>query len=241
MHIVDKLLLPLFGAALLAACGGGSGSSASMPPSLSTARGTLLQDPPQLMSNLSAPSLLLNLSGGSNQQLQQLLSLVGSPVCDIATYHIAYEPVGGTNEATTASGALIVPTGGNSNCSGPRPIVLYAHGTTTSRGYNIADLTNAKNAEGLLLAAVFASHGYIVVAPNYAGYDTSTLPYDAFLVANQQSADMIDALTAARSALPVAGAPATTDDGKLFITGYSQGGDGARGSADSRAAPCCLT
>jgi Secretory lipase len=224
MHIVDKLLLPLFGAALLAACGGGSGSSASMPSSLGTARGTLLQDPPQLMSNLSAPSLLLNLSGGSNQQLQQLLSLVGSPVCDIATYHIAYETVGGTNEATTASGALIVPTGGNSNCSGPRPIVLYAHGTTTSRGYNIADLTNAKNAEGLLLATVFASHGYIVVAPNYAGYDTSTLPYDAFLVANQQSADMIDALTAARSALPIAGAPATTDDGKLFITGYSQGG-----------------
>jgi hypothetical protein len=35
---------------------------------------------------------------------------------------------------------------------------------------------------------------------------------------------MIDALTAARSALPVADAPFTTDDRRLFITGYSQGG-----------------
>jgi alpha-beta hydrolase superfamily lysophospholipase len=85
-------------------------------------------------------------------------------------------------------------------------------------------LTKEQNAEGLFLAAVFASQGYIVVAPNYAGYDTSTLPYDTFLVANQQSTDMIDALTAARTALPAAGAPSTTDGGRLFITGYSQGG-----------------
>ena len=35
---------------------------------------------------------------------------------------------------------------------------------------------------------------------------------------------MIDALVAARSALPAAAAPATTDGGRLFITGYSQGG-----------------
>jgi hypothetical protein len=35
---------------------------------------------------------------------------------------------------------------------------------------------------------------------------------------------MIDALTAARSALPVSAASSTRDGGKLFITGYSQGG-----------------
>jgi hypothetical protein len=62
------------------------------------------------------------------------------------------------------------------------------------------------------------------VAPNYAGYDTSTLGYHPYLVADQQSKDMIDALTAARSALNGKLAPPSTDDGKLFITGYSQGG-----------------
>ena len=35
---------------------------------------------------------------------------------------------------------------------------------------------------------------------------------------------MVDALTAARSALPTSFAPTITDSGKLFVTGYSQGG-----------------
>ena len=74
------------------------------------------------------------------------------------------------------------------------------------------------------MAGVFAAEGYIVVAPNYVGYDTSTLGYHPYLNGDQQSKDMIDALTAARSALPTADAPATTDGGQLLVTGYSQGG-----------------
>lgn len=74
------------------------------------------------------------------------------------------------------------------------------------------------------MAAMFAAQGYIVVAPNYAGYDTSPLPYHPYLNADQQSKDMIDALTAARSALGSIPASDTTDDGRLFITGYSEGG-----------------
>jgi alpha/beta superfamily hydrolase len=213
--------------ALLSACGGDSsgsmGSTASDPTPTPTA-GQLLQTPPQLLTTINAAQMLLQLTSASNQQIQQVLNLVGSPVCDIAVYHIEYATVGGANEATTASGALMVPTGSHSGCSGPRPVVLYAHGTSTDRGYNIADLTNQQNAEGIFLAAAFASQGYIVVAPNYVGYDTSTLPYDTFLVGDQQSGEMIDALTAARSALPTAGASSTSDSGKLFITGYSQGG-----------------
>ncbi len=63
-----------------------------------------------------------------------------------------------------------------------------------------------------------------MVAPNYAGYDSSTLDYHPYLNADQQSKDMIDALTAARTALPHTMTTSTTDGGKLFITGYSQGG-----------------
>ena len=215
----------LAGTALLSACNGdsagGAGGTASDPTPMP---GQLLQTPPQLLTTINAAQLLLQLTGASNQQIQQVLNLVGSPVCDIAVYHIEYATVGGANEATTASGALMVPTGSHSGCTGPRPVVLYAHGTSTDRGYNIADLTKQQNAEGIFLAAAFASQGYIVVAPNYVGYDTSTLPYDAFLVGDQQSGEMIDALTAARSALPTAGAASTSDSGKLFITGYSQGG-----------------
>jgi dienelactone hydrolase len=208
----------LCAALLLAACGGGgrdnSGAGSPAPPP----RGTLLQSPPALLSTVTAASLLAELNIAANQQL---LSLSGAPVCDILMYDIKYETVGGANEPTTASAALLVPTGLGANCTGARPIVLYAHGTTTNRTFTMA---NMQNTETLSLAALFASKGYIVVAPNYAGFDTSTLDYHPYLIADQQSKDMIDALAAARTALPLASATLTQDDGRLFITGYSQGG-----------------
>ena len=88
----------------------------------------------------------------------------------------------------------------------------------------MANIGDGANTEGVMLAALFASRGYIVVAPNYVGYGTSTLGYHPYLNADQQSKDMIDALAAARSALPVASESSTTASAKLFITGYSQGG-----------------
>src|SRR5579863_9752600 len=91
---------------LLAACGGGSGgadSGAPAPPM----RGALLQSPPELLSTLTASALLLELNAATNQQL---LSLSGTPVCDVLMYDIRYETVGGANEATTASAVLLVPT-----------------------------------------------------------------------------------------------------------------------------------
>jgi len=207
-----------FLAVLLAACGGGGGKSDSGAGAAAPARGTLLQSAPELLSTLTAPNLLLELNLAANQQL---FSLSGAPVCDILMYDIEYETVGGAGESTTASAALLVPTGFGANCTGARPIVLYAHGTTTDRNFNMA---NIQNTEVLNLAAIFASKGYIIVAPNYAGYDTSTLPYHPYLIADQESKDMIDALTAARTALPLASLTFTKDNGQLFITGYSQGG-----------------
>jgi hypothetical protein len=216
MRVAQRSTLVLL-AALLLACGGGSGRMSASAPS-APPRGTLLQSPPDLLSTLKASDLLLELNTSANLQL---LSLSGPPVCDILTYHIEYSTVGGANEPTTASAALMVPTGFGANCTGKRPILLYAHGTTTDRAF---DMTDMSNAETLSLAALFASQGYIVVAPNYAGYDTSTLPYTPYLIADQQSKDMIDALTAARVALPFASVTLTKDSGQLFITGYSQGG-----------------
>lgn len=187
----------------------------------SPAAGTLLQRRPERLSTISAPVLLLELGSLANTRA---LTLGGNVRCNVAVHRIQYATVGAAGEATTASAALMVPAGLDRRCRGPRPVLLYAHGTSTDRDFNIADLREQKNSEGILIAA-FAAMGYIVVAPNYAGYDTSTLGYHPYLVADQQSRDMIDALTAARSALPVAAAPLTTsNDGRLFITGYSQGG-----------------
>ncbi|MCU0759452.1 MAG: hypothetical protein MUF07_09720 [Steroidobacteraceae bacterium] len=176
---------------------------------------------PEHLTTLSAPAVLRELGALANADV---LTLGGNLRCGVAVHRIRYATVGAAGEATTASAALMVPVGLDRRCRGPRPVLLYAHGTSTDREFDIADLRVQKNPEGMFMAA-FAAGGYVVVAPNYAGYAGSTLGYHPYLVADQQSQDMIDALGAARSVLPVPAAALTTgDDARLFITGYSQGG-----------------
>jgi len=218
----SRTLPAVFALALLASgCRFDSnGGSSAMPGT--PARGTLLTSPPEKLASYNSSDLFSLL--GADALGKELLSLTYNPACSIDVYQIQYETVGGQGEAASASGALMVPTGSDASCQGKRPIVLYSHGTTAARDFNIANLPASGNSEGLVLAAIFAAQGYIVVAPNYAGYDTSSLSYHPYLDADQQSKDMIDALTAARSALPVATAPSVTGNGKVLVTGYSQGG-----------------
>jgi hypothetical protein len=209
-------------ATLLAACGDNSGgSTASLDTS--SARGSLIYNPPLRIASLTAADFTAELN--ATPAGRQLLQVTGAPTCGVDFHYIQYGTVDGGNpqQPTTASGALMVPTGG-AGCSGPRPILLYSHATQFNRAANMADITNPNNVEGALIAAMFAAQGYIVVAPNYAGYDSSPLTYHPFLNADQQSKEMIDALTAARKALGNIFAAGTTDNGKLFISGYSQGG-----------------
>src|ERR1700723_338725 len=218
-----KSLTPLsaiLGAALLCSCGGSSSPTATV--AASTAHGTLAVNPPFRIASLNAAAFQAQLAASSSGA--QLLQITGNPSCGVDFYYIKFWTLGGAGETTESFGAMLVPTGAAPACSGPRPIVLYAHGTQTDKALNIADITNTSNSEGVLIAAMFAAQGYIVVAPNYAGYDISTLGYHPFLNAGQQSGEMIDILTAARAALPMTMSAATSDSGKLFVTGYSEGG-----------------
>jgi hypothetical protein len=208
------------GAAYLAACGGSSSQTGAM--STSTTRGTLSVNPPLRIASLNAATFQGELAATSTGA--QLLELTGNPACGVDFYYLRFWTVGGAGETTESSGALMVPTGAAPACSGPRPIVEYAHGTNPDKALNIADITDASNTEGVLIGAMFAAQGYIVVAPNYAGYDISTLGYHPFLNAAQQSGEMMDILAAARAALPATMSAATSDGGRLFITGYSEGG-----------------
>ena len=153
--------------------------------------------------------------------------------CDIKIEKVSYRTVGAAGERTNATAALMLPSGDSADCQGDRPVLLYAHGTTTDKGYDFAQVGNVKNpavGEANLIAANFAAQGYIVVAPNYAGYDESKLDYHPYLVAQQQSTDMVDALDSARNIIERKKRANDTnyskidDSGKLFIAGYSQGG-----------------
>ena len=213
-------LIAAASALALAACGGSN--SPTSVQSTATTPGTLALNPPLRIASLNAAALQTNLSASTAGA--QLLQLTGAPVCGVDFYYLKFWTTGAANESTESSGAMMVPTGSAAACTGPRPIVLYAHGTQTNKAANIADITDPSNSEGALIAAMFAAQGYIVVAPNYAGYDSSTLGYHPYLNAAQSSGEMIDILAAARAALPNTLATATGDNGKLFVTGYSEGG-----------------
>lgn len=198
-------------------------------------RGQLLDQRTTLRLSAAAFSKLL----ASTASGQQLAKVAGAPACNVEIVYLRYRTIGAAGEPTTASAALMIP-GGRPACSGRRPLMLYAHGTTAYRNYNIADVTQRDPAngdgasEGISVAAMYAAQGYIVVASNYAGYAGSDLPYHPYLNADQQSADMIDSLRAARIALSEAKTERserserserkTRENGKLFVTGYSQGG-----------------
>jgi predicted esterase len=145
-------------------------------------------------------------------------SITGTPTCAVTTYTLKYHTIDSAGADTEASTAVMVPSGGTPACQGARPVLLYAHGTSVQKSYSMADLSGT---EANLVAAIFAAQGYIVVAPNYAGYAGSSLGYHAYLDAAQQSADMIDALRAARQSFA---AMNTSASSRLMVSGYSQGG-----------------
>src|SRR5688572_23868897 len=223
MHRFDRLRALPLALLVLGGCeNSGNGDTPPDPEPPEAQRGDLIGEAPTLVASYS-PDELLALAG-LDELTQLVIEQILSPDCRIDVYHFEYQTVDPAGDLTPASAALMLPDDSATVCRGERPIVLYAHGTNTDKSLNMADFGDSDNGEALLMAAAFAAEGYIVVAPNFVGYDTSTLGYHPYLNGDQQSKDMIDAVTAARSALPAADAPDTADGGQLLVTGYSQGG-----------------
>ena len=223
MNSVLRLLWIAGCSLLVAACGGGHHDEMPAPaPAMPPARGSLIQSPPTRTASLTPATIAAALTNQPGANL--LLDLIVAPKCGIDVHSVQYNTVDPSGAPTTASAAMMIPTGSDPLCQGPRPIVLYAHGTAAQRSLNLANITSEDNLEGLLAATIFTTQGYILVAPNYTGYDSSALTYNPYLNADQEAKDAVDAVTAARSALPTSFAPTVSDSGKLFVTGYSQGG-----------------
>lgn len=194
----------LWAVSLLVACGGGDDGT--------TERGAVLSS--QVLGKVTVAQIDAGTAASGLQPLSGLAQ------CDVELRYVSYmtrDPRGAQASATTG---VLVPTGTAPNCTGNRPVVLYAHGTTLTQTKNLANVS--ADSEGSLLMAMFAAQGFIVVAPNYLGYDRSSLGYHPYLHAEGQATDMIDGLRAAKTVL--AAESTTKPTAQLLITGYSQGG-----------------
>ena len=192
--------------ATLAACGGGS-DPAPM-------RGGVIQV--ESFGSLTREQIDAGTAANGSQ------ALTGAAVCNVTVQRVRYQTKDPSGQDATASTAVMVPTGGGLACSGTRPVVLYAHGTTTVRSFNMANVST--NGEAALAMAMFAAQGFIVVAPNYLGYDTSSLSWTPYLNAESSAVDTIDALRAATGYLNTSSAVRPGTRPPVFVTGYSQGG-----------------
>src|SRR3954454_22237981 len=100
---------------LAAACGGGGGgssTSAKKPPNGDPSRGGLTSAP-ALIQSFDVPQLTTQLASIS----PAVLAVAGPPKCSVSIYSIRYRTIGGKNEATTAGGAVMVPSGSAPGCS----------------------------------------------------------------------------------------------------------------------------
>lgn len=215
VRFVGSLAIAVF----VAACASGDDDEPAPPPVTGPGepefvRGTLLASAPYL-TRTRAEIDELTASGLEGLLLREV---VGEARCDVELHAIEYQTVGGAGEPVNATGGIAIPVGADPACQAPRSLVMWAHGTDTSRAYSV--LTSEEVFGGIALA-VLAAHGYAVVAPDYTGYGGSTLDYHPYLNAQAQAADAIDSLRAARQVLAARGEPPPQ---ALYLTGYSQGG-----------------
>lgn len=133
-------------------------------------------------------------------------------------YKITYNTVDVNGEPTVASGAVAIPV--TEECNN-FPMTVYCHGTVLRQN----DVPSQDNFEGVI-TKVFASTGYISIAPDYLGLGENP-GIHPYVHDESQATATLDLIRATREFLeeqPV------SDNGEVFITGYSQGGHAAMGA-----------
>lgn len=154
---------------------------------------------------------------------QVVTQLGGAPKYDVALYAIVYNTIGVNGEPATASAAFWEPISGG---TGSYTLIGYGQGTNVVKAQKITKPTKI-NIEPQLQAAIWASHGYAMVATDYLGLGYSNYPFEPYLVVNAEASAVIDSMRAARIAARRLNVKLSGD---VFLTGYSQGGQTALGT-----------
>jgi len=145
-------------------------------------------------------------------------------IANVDAVKIDYGAINVDHAAVTVSGGIAIPELSPDQLKG---VILYFHGTTVQRTNVPSNFTATTNVssytDGILLAALWASQGYVVVMPDYIGLGDDVTHVHPYVVYPRENAQCgLAMLKAARTYL----AQNYQVMGRLplFITGYSEGG-----------------
>ncbi len=148
-----------------------------------------------------------------------LLGFFGSDIptlYDVNYYKLTYNTVNTAGEPTVASGGVAIPATESCNSF---PLAAYCHGTVLRQ----LDAPSQENFESIIVK-LLSSSGFIAVAPDYLGLGENP-GIHPYIHAESEATATIDLIRATREFLE--SQPNIEDNGEVFITGYSQGGQGA--------------
>lgn len=138
----------------------------------------------------------------------------------VDTYRLVYRTFDTRGRATTASGLVVLPRNRDRRLA----TVSYTHGTTS---YKPDAPSTADDVWGPGPAVTYAAAGFAAVAPDYLGLGLGPGIHPWKDVPSETSASL-DMLRAARHFAPRTG---RVLDGRVFVTGFSQGASSALGLA----------
>ena len=157
---------------------------------------------------------------GNFDLLQQHIDRNPLGVTKVDLHRLIYTTQGQNQELRRVSGAVFLPNIPSPKIKG---IILFFHPTFFSKSSVPSYAPDKRTAQDL--AAIFATQGYIVVAPDYIGmgYDKDTFhPYMLYPQINAQ--DGLSMLQATASFLHNNQYLSPTQILPLFVSGYSEGG-----------------
>ncbi len=130
----------------------------------------------------------------------------------VSLYRVEYWTTAPGGRLALASGLVAFP-----RAAELRGVVSFQHGTASER---TAAPSTPDPSNGVVAAAAFAGHGYLLVAPDYLGLGTSLEPHPYYHAASTANA-VVDLLRASRAVVAAAG---FRWPDALFLAGFSQGG-----------------
>lgn len=133
---------------------------------------------------------------------------------DVNIYKLVYKTTF-KGEALEASGLVCAP-----KAEGSFPLLSFQNGTNAKKAN--APSENLDDQQFSLMQAM-ASAGFIVVIPDYIGFGASASLMHPYYHRESNDAAITDMIRAAAE-FTSSGIPSASNDGKLFLMGYSQGG-----------------